>query len=53
MYENVIDWVALAEVIGVIPSAILKMAFIWGVPVVIFLGLYGIWQFFAAKRKSP
>lgn len=43
MYENIIDWVALSEVIGVIPSALLKMAFIWGVPLLILLGLYLIY----------
>ena len=44
MYENVIDWVSLSEVIGVIPSALLKMAFIWLMPLLVLFGLYVIYS---------
>ena len=40
MYEEIIDWVALSELIGVIPSALLKMAFIWLMPLLVLFGLY-------------
>ena len=53
MYENVIDWVSLSEVIGVIPAALLKMAFIW-LPLIVLFGLYVIYNLarreFYAKR---
>ena len=35
MYEEIIDWVALSELIGVKPSALLKMAFIWLIPLLV------------------
>ena len=54
MYENIIDWVALSEVIGVIPAALLKMAFIWLMPLLVLFGLYVIYSLvrreFYAKR---
>ena len=43
MYENIIDWVALSELIGVIPAALLKMAFIW-LPLLVLFGLYLIYS---------
>ena len=54
MYEEIIDWVALSELIGVIPSALLKMAFIWLMPLLVLFGLYVIYSLvrreFHAKR---
>ena len=54
MYEDIIDWVALSELIGVIPSALLKMAFIWLMPLLVLFGLYVIYSLvrrvFYAKR---
>ena len=54
MYENIIDWVALSELIGVIPAALLKMAFIWLMPLLVLFGLYVIYSLvrreFYAKR---
>ena len=54
MYEEIIDWVALSELIGVIPSALLKMAFIWLMPLLVLFGLYIIYSLerreFYAKR---
>ena len=53
MYEEIIDWVALSELIGVIPAALLKMAFIW-LPLIVLFGLYVIYSLvrreFHAKR---
>ena len=53
MYEEIIDWVALSELIGVIPAALLKMAFIW-LPLIVLFGLYLIYSLergkFYAKR---
>ena len=53
MYENLIDWIALSELIGVIPAALLKMAFIW-LPLLVLFGLYVIYSLvrreFHAKR---
>ena len=53
MYENIIDWISLSEVIGVIPAALLKMAFIW-LPLLVLFGLYVIYSLvrreFYAKR---
>lgn len=43
MYEEIIDWVALSELIGVIPAALLKMAFIW-LPLIVLFGLYVIYS---------
>lgn len=43
MYEEVIDWISLSEVIGVIPAALLKIIFIWGVPLLIIFSLYLIY----------
>ena len=54
MYEEIIDWVALSELIGVIPAALLKMAFIWLMPLLVLFGLYVIYSLvrreFYAKR---
>ena len=44
MYEEIIDWVALSELIGVIPAALLKMAFIWLMPLLVLFGLYVIYS---------
>ena len=49
MYENVIDWVSLSEVIGVIPAALLKMAFIW-LPLLVLFGLYVIYSLERGKK---
>ena len=64
MYEDIIDWISLSEVIGVIPAALLKMAFIW-LPLIVLFGLYVIYslergkkcetelQKYFLRRKSP
>ena len=44
MYENLIDWVSLSEVIGVIPSAFLKVIFVLGMPPLVLFGLYVIYS---------
>ena len=49
MYENVIDWISLSEVIGVIPAALLKMAFIW-LPLLVLFGLYVIYSLERGKK---
>lgn len=43
MYEDVIDWISLSEIIGVIPAVLLKIIFIWGVPLLIIFSLYLIY----------
>ena len=50
MYENIIDWVALSELIGVIPAALLKMAFIWLMPLLVLFGLYVIYSLERGKK---
>ena len=49
MYEEIIDWVALSELIGVIPAALLKMAFIW-LPLIVLFGLYLIYSLERGKK---
>lgn len=49
MYENIIDWISLSEVIGVIPAALLKMAFIW-LPLLVLFGLYVIYSLERGKK---
>ena len=49
MYENLIDWIALSELIGVIPAALLKMAFIW-LPLLVLFGLYVIYSLERGKK---
>ena len=49
MYENIIDWLALSELIGVIPAALLKMAFIW-LPLIVLFGLYVIYSLERGKK---
>ena len=49
MYEDIIDWVSLSEVIGVIPAALLKMAFIW-LPLIVLFGLYVIYSLERGKK---
>ena len=50
MYEEIIDWVSLSEVIGVIPAALLKMAFIWLMPLLVLFGLYVIYSLERGKK---
>ena len=49
MYEEIIDWISLSEVIGVIPAALLKMAFIW-LPLLVLFGLYVIYSLERGKK---
>ena len=49
MYEDIIDWISLSEVIGVIPAALLKMAFIW-LPLLVLFGLYVIYSLERGKK---
>ena len=49
MYEDIIDWISLSEVIGVIPAALLKMAFIW-LPLLVLFGLYVIYSLEMGKK---
>lgn len=49
MYEDIIDWISLSEVIGVIPAALLKMAFIW-LPLIVLFGLYVIYSLERGKK---
>ena len=49
MYEEIIDWISLSEVIGVIPAALLKMAFIW-LPLIVLFGLYVIYSLEMGKK---
>ena len=51
MYENIIDWISLSEVIGVIPAALLKMAFIW-LPLIVLFGLYLIYSLERGKKSE-
>lgn len=50
MYEDIIDWVSLSELIGVIPAALLKMAFIWLMPLLVLFGLYVIYSLVRRKK---
>ena len=43
MYEDIIDWVSLSEVIGVMPAAFLKVIFVLGMPPLVLLGLSAIY----------
>ena len=52
MYEEIIDWVALSELIGVIPAALLKMAFIWLMPLLVLFGLYLIYSLERGKKHE-
>ena len=43
MYEEIIDWGVISEIIGVIPAVLFKIGFIWGMPVLILFSSYLIY----------